>query len=735
MPNKVMLSCAALVAAFALESHAAVELQTAVRNGASKPQHSVIVLRAVDVKEGTEPEQRRIDVSAGPVTIDVAPDTRWALSVDAPGFWSPPGLLTIPPAGENKSVTVPLWQTTTLRGRLRLPEKEPLPQSVSVAIESPPLPAKRPEIARGTHVDCDVAADGAWSCAVPATPLDLAIRVKGYAPVYRWGAALAPEKALDLGDVRLQKGASLLAFLDADTAKLLSEPARATITRMVSTDPSQTGERLAAPVADVAFNERGVAQIVSLPVGTFVLTVAAKGFAPARVFPIEVYEANETVLRKPVELERPITLRLALHPPKDPNGNPWQAEFHRVATFSSGHDPEPAFRGPVDERGEVQVPNQAPGSFQVTVSDRAGSVFARRDFNFNDAATATASIDVPVVPVHGKVLLGDTPLPADLWFGGRNGSVRVFMRTNDEGAFEGSLPNDGDWTVQVTGRVPKLQTVTHVAVGDDEVMLRIPDTTVRGIVVDPDGLPRDKVEITANAAGRSVVIRAYQDGTFVFRGLPETAVDLQAADIRTGRRSRSLQVAVKSGALDPPIELRLEPDRALKGHVVSRGAPVIGARVAAQPFVGASSQPQVRVVSNEEGAFEVEIPEAAQHAWIVIGAPGKTLQNYDVPLNGNALTLDLEPVGGTLLLSWPKGNLPNVARAGIPLMLTDLTAWARSQGQALAGEQLRVSNLAPGPYRACTMAPVQTSPDAPPQPRCTDGVLAPGGTLTLDLGS
>ncbi|HEX7150287.1 MAG TPA: carboxypeptidase-like regulatory domain-containing protein [Thermoanaerobaculia bacterium] len=726
---------AALLAAFALEARAAVELRPDVRNGSAAPLQGTFILRAVNADPSKEAQELRVEIAGAAVTVEEAPGTRWAVSLDAPGFWSPPGMVTMPPAGETKTVNVPVWRTTTLRGRLLVPEKQEVPKSVTVELESPPQPAKRPEIARGTRRDCDVAADGRWSCAVPATTLDVSVRVKGYAPAYRWGFALTPEKPADLGEIRLKQGASLLAFLDGETAKLLETPARATVKRMTATEASQTGDRLSAPLAEVTFNERGVAQLVSLPAGTFVLTVAAKGFAPSRVFPIDVTEGNETVLRRPVALEPPVTLHLTVRPVKDPNGQPWRVEVRRVATFSVGHEPEPAFRGPVDEHGHVHVDEQAPGSFQLAVTDGRGSVFARRDFAVADAMTSEVTIDVPVVPVRGKVLLGDAPLPADLWFGERTGQVSVRLNTNDEGIFEGSLPNGGEWTVQVAGRMPKLETVTHVAVGDDDIVLRIPDSVVRGIVVDPDRLPRDAVEVTANAAGRSVVTRVYPDGTFTFRGLPETAVDFQAADLRTGRRSASRQVAVKAGALEPPIELRLEPDRALKGRVVSRGGAVIGARVSAQAFVGPSSHPQVRDVSREDGGFELHVPEATQHAWIVVGAAGKTLQNYDVPMSGAPLTLELEPAGGTLLLSWPEDNLPNVARAGIPFMFADLASWARSQGNILTGRQLSVPNVAPGAYRACTIAPVQASPDARPEPRCREGVLAPGGTLTLDLSS
>jgi hypothetical protein len=736
-PAVTNLLCAVFLATFALEGDAAVELRPVVRNTSAAAPHGVIVLRHIpDAQTGDkESPKREVAFTGDPVIIDEAPGSRWDVSMEAAGYWSPLVMVTMPQTGQSRAEQIPIWKTTTLHGRLRVPAKDAAPKVMTLAVESPPQPSKRPEIGRGTRFDCDLAEEGAWTCTVPATTLDVAIRIKGYAPVYRWGVALTPEKSGDLGEMQLQKGASVLAWLDPDTAKLLTASARATLTRMIRPDASLTTARLGAPVGEAAFDSRGAAQLVGLPPGTYVLTVTAKGFAPARAFPIEVFAGSETALRKPMTLERPMTIRVTVRPPKDPSGAPWLVGLRRGNDFGTGYDPQAPVRVGVNERGLVEVPDQAPGSFQATISDHTGSVYVRRDLDLHDPNRADTVIDVPIVAVRGKILLGDVPLPSDLWFGGRHGSVSVKLTANEDGAFDGALPKDGEWTVEVAGRSPKLETVTHVSVGSDDLLIRIPDTIVKGLVVDPDRGPVDRIEVSADAAGRSAVVRANSDGTFVFRGLPEETVNFRAVDLRTGRHSKDVQASLKAGDPSDVIRLRIEPDHPVTGYVLSRGAPVIGARVTAMAFIGASSIPQVRAVSNEQGAFDLQLPEAAQHAWIVVGAAGRTLQSYDVALAGEPLTLELEPVGGSLILSWPQGNLPNVARAGVPLMLPDLTGWARAQGQVLEGQHLRVPNVAPGPYRACTMVPVKKSDGARPETRCTEGVLAPGGTLTLDLGS
>jgi hypothetical protein len=733
----LVLPCAIVLAGLALDSNAATQLRLVSRNGSAKAPHGLAVLRSVP--DPQSPSQRTVTrevaFTGDSITIDEAPGSRWDLSLRATGYWAPPVVVTLPPVGQSQQMEIPVWRTTALSGRLRFPEKESAPKVITVAVESPPQPANSAEIVRGTQFDCELAADGAWACTVPATTLDLAIRIKGYAPVYRWSVALAPEHPTDLGDLRPQKGASLIAWLDTGSAKLLKEPASARLTRMIAPESSPTAARLGAPVAEAVFNARGAVQLVSLPAGTYVLTVTAKGFAPARAFPLEVFAGSETALRKPVKLEPPITVRLSVRPPKDPNGAPWLVDLRRVNDFAAGYDIEPAARKQVSATGFVEVPEQAPGSFQATVSDHAGSVFVRRDLDLREPHGEAIVIDVPLVPVRGKVLLGDAAFPSDLWFGQRNASVSVRLTTNDEGAFEGALPHDGLWSVQVAGRSQKLETILPVTVGPDDLVIRVPDTTASGSVVDPAGGPVDRMDVTANASGRIVSLRANPDGGFVFRGLPETTIGFEAHDLRTGRRSKSVETTLKAGEPREGIALRIEPEHQLSGHVLSRGAAVIGARVTAYAFFeGSGSAQQFRAVSNEQGAFDLQVPDAARHAWIIVGAPGKTLQSYDITLTGEPLVLELEPVGGALILAWPKASLPpNVTRAGVPLMLPDLTAWARPQGETLQGSRLRVPNVAPGPYRACS--PVRGAPDAKLQMRCTEGVLAPGGTLTLDLGS
>jgi hypothetical protein len=724
-----------LLSTIAADLEAAVHLRLVPRHGFAVAEvRGSAVMRATtpDAQGAGEPATRTVAFSGDSVALDGPPGSRWHVSLEMDGYWSPSTVVEIPAGDAARQLDVPVWQTATVLVRTRFPDTPP--KTIALGAESPPEPSREPEIARGTTFPCAAADDGVTRCTVPAATLDLAFRASGYAPVYRWGVPLSAGKPADLGELQFRKGASVVAWLDRESTRMLEGPARGMLSRMIAPEASQTAARLRAPVAEADFGPNGAVQFVSVPPGTYVITVAAKGFAPARAFPIEVWEGNETALRKPIALDRPMTIRLTVRPPAAPDGGAWRVDLRRANDFAGGHDAERAVQGRVDAGGVIEVPEQTPGRFLATLTDGSGSVYARRDLDIRTRQDADVLVEVPLVPVRGRVLLGEEPLPSDLWFGGRDGMVRVKIAGDDEGTFEGVLPRDGTWPVRVVGRSPKLEAQVAVEVRDEELTVRVPDTTVRGIVVDPGGGPVDQVEITATSFAQGVTLRADSDGSFVFRGLPESAIVFQARDLRTGRRSRGVQSLLKAGSSGEPVELWLEPDKRVAGRVVTRGAPVIGARVTAIALFDETGNAQARTVTNEHGAFELQLPAAARRAQLLVGAPGRTLQNYDVELTGEPLVLELDAVGGTLLLAWPKGDFPVLARAGVPLGVPDLTAWARGQGEVWQGQRLRVPNAAPGPYKLCTMKTVKDE-NGVARPRCREGTLAPGGTLSLDVGS
>lgn len=51
--------------------------------------------------------------------------------------------------------------------------------------------------------------------------------------------------------------------------------------------------------------------------------------------------------------------------------------------------------------------------------------------------------------ILGRVTLGDDPLAATLWFGGRSGVRRIRFDSDEKGRFDGWLPEEGTWPVDL----------------------------------------------------------------------------------------------------------------------------------------------------------------------------------------------------------------------------------------------------------------------------------------------
>lgn len=724
----LMLACAAFVLA-AERSDGAVTVRVVPGDDRpGVPALRLLLYPADSAASKDDPRLRERALEGTSITLAEEPGSRWRASVVSPGWWSETVTLEFPPEPETRIVDIRLWPAATIRGRLAVPADDPAPTTLRVHAESPPDPERPPKIARGAAFDCSLGADRAWSCSAPAAVLDLVVRVDGYAPIYRWNVTLTPESTVDVGELRLERGASVTAWLDRDSRAQLEEAAAATLTRMVSEEASQTAARLRAPVAHATFDDEGLVQLVGLPAGTYVLTVTAKGFAAARAFPIEVFAGKETALRKSITLLRPMTLTFALRPPRDPAGKPWEIEVRRMNDFGTGSDPDGSIRRTADDEGRVVIADQAPGAFRIAVSDGARNVLVRRHLDVRDGADGEIPIDVPVKQVRGTVHFGDDPLRATLWFGGRNAAVSVRLDSDAEGAFAGSLPASGTWTVEVTSHAPKIDTIMTVDIGaeDEDVEIRIPDTTIRGVVADPAG-GAAVLEVTAEAWGRPVTIRADAERRFVFRGLPEGTIRLRARDLRTGRSSATVETITAAGESREGVVLTLISTEQVAGRLMSGGRPVIGARINISPITTSGAAPQVRILSDEHGAFAADVPVTATRLRVVVSAPGRAFQVFELPVADAPLLLEIAAVGGTLDLSWPAGSFPHIAGNGVPLALPDLIAWSQRHGSFWQDGHLRVPNVAPGHYQLCIAAA------GAKQPTCRDGVVAPAGTLTLAI--
>lgn len=632
-----------------------------------------------------------------------------------------------------------------ISGLLKIKEKgKPLPRTVLVRTLAAPAFAKRLPAPKGA-IDCPVDEKGFWTCPLPAAVFDLVISADGFVPHYRWAVEIPAGKERALGTLELERGASVAGWLAVDEGPI--EPGRCVVRLTPWTqgglDPSAVA-KAEQRAQETAVSRDGFFQLKGLAAGVYALEARQPGYSPARIAPLRVALQGETFLEEPLVLRRPLSLSVEVSPPLDWLGHPWTARAFREE--EAGRKPDPSvFEGAVGKDGTLRIPDQAPGRFRISIEDSQGNRLAASEVSLSHGDEPPVRIEVDLVTVEGTARLGQEPLAAQLWFGGRYGAVRVQMTADEEGRFHGVLPRGGDWKVDVEASEPRLRTASRIEVrpnraGLAAVDISLPDTRIFGSVLDEHGKPVPSADLMFMSERLESFEVADALGGFELRGLPEGSAWLAAS--KAGRGSPRVDVSLVDGRAVGPVELRFLPMRSLSGRVVSAAGPVPGAQVtiaATLPPVGGGI-----VTSEPDGSFEIEIPEATQRVTAVVAAPGYALRAFDAAV-GAPLSLPVSPEQGDLeiRLGLPAEEIIRrdlrvaVYQNGLELWPNTLREWSLHQGQPWPGPgtgpvALRVPRLAPGDYRICFI-PLRLAAGEPPA-GCASGILFAGSTLTLEPG-
>jgi hypothetical protein len=660
----------------------------------------------------------RVFVTTPAVHLVEQPGTEWDVGLDAPGLWSQPQHVVFPAADANVKYSMLVWRVGMLHGHLRLPDPQPTtPPTVKVMVTSRPEPRVTPDIPRGTTFTCSSDNTAGWQCTVPATMLDIAVRVEGYVPYHRWDVRIPADSAVDLGTVKLQKGGSLVAWLDGAFVKQVTVPVSAILRYDAMPGPSAVAARLALPVAEGTFTKKGVVQLAPIAPGHYVLDVVAQGYAPARI-PVELYDGRETTPRQSIELSPSLSVRLHLDPPVGPGTVPWRIELWRSTTFGSGS--QSAGSGTASPNGVFEAGDQSEGKLRVQVKDGKQNIVANRDILIS-ATTSDYTIHLDVAAVNGKVSIGDTALSgAQLLFGGSGGGEKIRATTDTNGYYTATLPRAGKWVVDVAAPADAVAATTDVIVEKNPADIVLPSTEIAGWVRDANGNRLAAARVMLFANDRPMTQATSADGSFRFRGMQPGLVRLQASDPRTHDYSRFVDLSVpESGSLNN-VQLDLEAVRTLKGVVRSADDVVVGALVHGYAFLGTSAQ-QAQATTDLQGRFSFDVPGSASEAIVVIAAPGRALEAFSIPTNQDEMTLELAPRGGTLNLHWRAADVPLRFAFNEHLVpAVELFAWARAQGASIDNGQGAIPNVAPGKYRFCSST------------HCAEGLLAIGSQLDLD---
>lgn len=677
--------------------------------------------------------------SGGVVSASLPRGSRWIVEPAIPGWWMPPEILAV---GHEETPLVlerRVWPTTVMTGTFAVAAaSRPLPSRFTIQIDDPPATPKPSGLPKGTRIDCRNPEEGRWTCDVPVGVLDLSIRAGGFVPEYRWALRLVPRVVTDVGRIVLRPGASVVAWgaVEGEGARLAN--ARASLRRLVAAQGGSMRERLQRPVASGVLRPDGFMQLTGVEPGTYELRIEQAGYAPARLFPVEVFAGAETAIRRPLVMRPPLDLAVTVVPALDPAGQPWRVTFARRPDFGSTVEDETRFIGQVDETGRVEARAQIPGLFDVTVSDILGNRYGHESLAFTSIADAQHTIRLPLVEVVGQVTYRDKPIAAAIRFGGIYGATRVATRSDAEGTFQTVLPNAGSWQTEVDAG--EIRTVVRIEVPESKdaahVRIVIPYTGVDGVVLSESGDPVAGADVSLAGENNIMAAVTRADGRFTFQGVPEGRARL-SAQLNVGSRKRftnDVTFDVSNGSYFGPYELRLGAQRQLEGSVVSLRGTVPGAAiqirgVAATAFAGT-------VTSDMNGAFRIDLPEDVERVVAVVSPPGHSLRAFSVPVDGRKALLNVQDAGGTLTV---RVEVPTAAKPTTVAIYQDdleiamgaLFQWSRNQGGAFfdpAGSYT-IPNVSAGVYRACVV-PLKAGQT---QGGCRTGTLAPGGTLELDL--
>lgn len=682
--------------------------------------------------DGSAPSSALVMVvrPAETTTLDLAKGV-WHVEAELEGFWA--AAATVRPT-EASEVTLQLYQTAELAGTLRFPSGGPTPPALELRFDPPP--GRGDGMPKGT-MSCPVREDH-WRCALPRGRFDLRFTVEGWAPLYQWDVAVPPPELKDVARLDFTAGASVVGWVEPEPGA--ATPRECTVT-LTPAGPGAVRDAVVERRAERASlstraSPRGFFQFPGVPPGRYGFEARAEGFAPSRIAPVEVGDGLELQLPEHVVLRRPVDVEVVVAPPLTPLGHAWQVELSGLPPATE------AYKGPATPSGSWRQKGVVPGRYMVRVGAGEEGYWSSQEVDVA-ADARRVEIQMRVVSVTGKVVRGDDVVPgAVLWFGGRSGARSLRLGADDEGRFEGFLPEPGAWRLQVsldgnTITLDDIDVPEPSGTPSVELTVEIPDTALRGEVVDERGQPVAGAEIRAVSLFASAVTgggvrspasaRSDDAGVFHLLGLPPGDLSVRAEE---GKRASDWVAArLDEGGATPRVRLTLRDPGSWRGHVVAPSGPVGGARVIALPQLdGRTPAGMAHTTSAPDGSFDLALPGAVVEVTLVVTTPLGALRVQRVtgpPANGVVVFVD--PFGGRLTLDWNGQGGPAQPLLGCADALVPVGLLALATGTPLDRGQLVLENAGPGPYRLCMGHPRLASA------ACVEGRLDPSGDLHLVL--
>ena len=441
-----------------------------------------------------------------------------------------------------------------------------------------------------------------------------------------------------------------------------------------------------------------------------------------------VIPASATTFELP-DLEPPISVfvEIQVQPAVDGLDAAWKLT---LSPKHSSRGSTPPRRVHADLTGWARLEDLQPGEHVLLVEDSDGSLWWSETVEVGHHETVL--VDLPHVTIQGNARIGRDPFEGTLIFGTTQGVQRVSIATDEDGRFQGLLPREGEWSVEVeaTGpscgacdgapgsiRVPPV-TVEKGPSGVARVEIDIPDTRVTGRVVLEEVRSSGEVVrrpqegalivVARNTGpsrdrGRLAQVWTDDEGRFELLGLAPGPVMIAATSREPTAESQFVSFDLQEGLRPAEIELVLTEKVILSPRVAGPFGRVGGARVTAFLPDGISAHG----TTSADGTVALAVPPGRVGTLTVqaegYGLAFQTLQTPVGEAETEEIAVRVTPGEGTLVLGHLRDDVFEsgilISESGGRLPLRVLSSLA--PGSVTYGATVTISGLAPQRYQFC----------------------------------
>ncbi len=386
---------------------------------------------------------------------------------------------------------------------------------------------------------------------------------------------------------------------------------------------------------------RGLFEFQGLRAGLYRLTADLEGFSPAeRVVRLSPQEDRQE--ERPIELQRLLSLEVTVSPLTPPAGGHWTVILRKNIGGTSRF--EDSGETNLDDFGYATLPETATGWYLVTVQDEHRNVWYAEH---HDLVSDELYVEIPGVEVVGRISRGDEPVQTELLFGTNTGAKRLQMASDEEGRFEGYLPNEGLWPLErvfdsahcgscASGVVEGTLQLEPIEVdrgpsGKAILRIELPDTYLEGVVwreVDGELIPEPEAIVWAarefsepgqesgRLGTREFQVGLDEEGRFEVDGMVPGRLSIHARAHDGDSQSEWVDVHLQEGLEQPPLNLTLQNRIPVEIETVSAsGSPIPDVRVVAMPTHAAAFY--VNGATGPDGVAVLRLPPSPRQASIL----------------------------------------------------------------------------------------------------------------------